>query len=347
MADNRNTRNFNCGETLNAFTIRNLSAKTASLANRGDGLRLKVQSALKDLSNHLRQKFGIKFLEKVEKSHLSSWAKSLHARSIESKISLSTTSSYISAVNTVFSTNERSDLYLSAKEYCVARGQKFSNRNLSNSYESRTAFQDFCKHQYKESGDIKYLSLAHSAVLQYEAGLRFRESTQIKIATKQLSGHLNLTKGDGVKNNQPRTFEPLSMKGLRLAKTFVRDHSHVFGKGSLIPENLTYIEYKNWAYKQLDKFRELNPNHKNYHYHGNRHAFSHREYEKGWDKKVGIQISTPVIAGLFGRNYVDAVSKKTGLSPQEARLIFRQINIEVAEKLGHHRPDAAYAYHGK
>lgn len=279
---------------------------------------------------------------------MGSWAKDLHDRSTDNKISLSTTSSYISAVNTVFSTHDRYDLSISAKECGVSRGQKFSNENLSNPLEARAAFQEFCQQQYNDSSDIKYLALAHSAAIQYEAGLRFRESTQIKIATKQLSDHrLHLLKGDGVKNNQPRTFQPLSMKELRLSQTFVREHSQIFGKGSLIPENLSYKEYKNWAYKQVENFRELNPNHIKYHFHGNRHAFAHREYEKGWADKLGVKISAPVIAGLSGKNYIDAVSKITGQNYQQARSMYRQICLEISEKLGHHRSDAAYSYLGK
>ena len=348
MGDSRNLRNYGCGKTLNAFTIRNLSRQTSELANRGDALSLKTQSALTDFSRHLRSEFGIRFLEKIEKYHLESWAEHLHDRLIEGSLTTSTTSSYVSCINTVFSTHDRHDLKISAKGFGIARGQKHSNQNLSNSQASQKALKQFCLDQYLQTHDIKLLSLFHSVTIQSEAGLRFRESTQIKIAVKNLSGnHLHLVKGDGVKNSQPRSFKPSSMSGLRQAKIFVQDNSVVFHRGSLIPGNLTYKEYQTWAYKQLAEFREQNPAYKNYHFHGNRHSYAHKEFQKLWENRVGIKIPSPVTSGNFGKDYINRVSLKTGMRIRNVSSILRQINLEVAEKLGHHRVDSAFFYCGK
>ena len=348
MGNNRNLRNYGCGKTLGRFTIRNLSRQTSKLANRGDALALKTQSALTDLARHLRSEFGIRFLEKVEQYHLESWAESLHDRLIDGSLTSSATSSYVSCINTVFTTNDRHDLKISAKSFGIARGQKHSNQNLANSQVSQKIFRQFCLDKYHQTHDIKFLTLLHSVTIQSEAGLRFRESTQLKIATKNLSGnHLHLVKNDGVKNGQPRSFIPSSMSGLRQAKYFVQDNSVVFHKGSLIPGNLTYKEYQTWAYKQLATFREQNPQHKIYHFHGNRHSYAHKEFEKSWENRVGIKIPAPVTSGKFGKVYINQVSLKTGLGRQNVLSILRQVNLEIAEKLGHHRVDSAFFYCGK
>ena len=348
MANYRNARNFGNGKTLNAFTVRNLSRQTSTLANRGDALALKVQSALKDLGRHLRERFGIRYLEKVEIHHLESWAKSLQGRLAEGEFSRSTTSSYISAVNTMFTTHDRSDLNLSAKGFGIERGTKFSNLNLANTHDSQEAFKSFCQARFNQTGDVRYQALKHSVTIQAEAGLRFRESTQIKIAGKDLSGNqLHLVKGDGVKNGQPRSFEPNRMEGLRLAKAFVHENRSVYCKGSLIPVETTYREYKAWAYDQVEAFRKGSPEHASYHFHGNRHDFAHREYSKAWKQKTGVAIQAPVVSGAYGKDHIRNVTESTKLDANKAAEINRAINLEVAEKLGHHRVESGYSYNGK
>jgi hypothetical protein len=345
---NRNDRNFGNGKTLNAFTNRNLSRETATMANRGDALALKTQSALKDLGGHLRERFGIRYIEKVEMHHLESWAGSLADRLAEDTISSSTTSSYVSAVNTMFATHDRSDLNISAKAFDIARGAKFSNVNLANSQESQAAFKSFCQARYIETGDVRYQALKHSVTIQVEAGLRFRESTQIKIAGKDLSGNqLHLVKGDGVKNGQPRSFEPQRMDGLHAAQRFVDEQRRVFGKGSLIPSGSTYKAFKCWAYDQVEAFRKENPAHASYHYHGNRHRFSHREYSKAWAKRTGVAIKPPVVSGLYGKDHNEDTARRTGLNQKETAELNKIINLDVAEKLGHHREESGHAYSGK
>ena len=347
MKDKRNERNFGNGKTLNAFTIRNLSRETANLANRGDALALKSQSALTDLSQHL-EKFGIRYLEAVQPGHLNSWADDLRGRLIAGNISSSTTSSYLSAINTVFATHDRHELKICAREYGLNRCQKFSNRNLANSEASHRAFTSFCIDRYRSTGDVRFMALYHSVSIQNRAGLRFRESTQIKIAEKNLNGNrLQLSKGDGVKNGQARNFKPLDMNGLRQAQKFVQENRNIFTKGSLIPDRMSYRSYKSWAYRTLDQFRSLNQNHRTYHYHGNRHIFAHRQYENKWLERTGIRIYAAVVSGKYGIDHIKEISNRTGLSMAQARAAFKDINLSIAEKLGHHRTDSAFSYTGK
>lgn len=347
MGDSRNNRNFGNGKTLNRFTIRNLARETAKFANRGDGLALKAQSALSDLSQHLRD-IGVRYLEILENGHLESWAEELRERLVDGDLSSSTTSSYVSAVNTVFATHDREDLKLSAKDFGLNRGMKFSNRNLSNSQDSHRAFKAYCNQKYQQTGDIRFIALHHSVSIQRQAGLRFRESTQIKIAIKDLSGlNIHLVKGDGVKNGQNRLFTPTKMTALREAQEFVKNHSDQFQKGSLIPSEISYRSYKAWAYKRLEKFRAANPEYDYYRFHGNRHNFAHRQYEKEWILRIGKGIKAPVITGSFGKVHLKEICEKTGLTMQLASTAFKDISLKIAEKLGHHRVESGYSYLGK
>lgn len=348
MSRNRNSRNFGNGKTLNNFTIRNLSRETANLANRGDALALKAQSALQDFAAHLKETYGIKYLERVESQHLASWANSLQDRLAGGTISTSATSSYVSAINTVFKTHDRADLKFSANDFGLQRGTKFSNLNLENSFRSQQEFKHYLEMKYQETKDLKYTALSHAVNIQSEAGLRFRESTQIKIGSKNLEGRaLSLARGDGVKNNQPRTFVPSRMDGLKSARQFVNDHKGQFRKGSLIPHNMTYRQYKTWAYRTLSEFRLSSPNNAAYHYHGNRHYFSHREYEKAWRHHTGISIKAPVVSNIHGEEHLSRIAAQTHLDIKSAWELDREINLEVAEKLGHHRVDSGYSYNGK
>lgn len=348
MSSNRNSRNFGNGKTLNSFTIRNLSRETARIANRGDALALKSQSALRDFATHLKETYGIKYLERVESQHLTSWANSLHERLVGGTISTSTTSSYVSAINTVFKTHDRSELKFSANDFGIQRGTKFSNLNLENSYRSQQEFKNYLEMKYQETKDLRYCALTHTVTIQSEAGLRFRESTQIKIGSKDLEGRtLSLVKGDGVKNNQPRTFIPSRMDGLKAARQFVNEHNGHFSKGSLIPHSMTYREYKTWAYRTLSEFRQISPNNAAYHYHGNRHYFSHQEYEKAWRNHTGVSIKAPVVSNIHGQEHITRIAVQINLDIKVAANLDREINLEVAEKLGHHRVESGYSYNGK
>ncbi len=84
-----------------------------------------------------------------------------------------------------------------------------------------------------------------------------------------------------------------------------------------------------------------------YRFHGNRHEFAHRQYEKEWIERTGVLIPAPVVSGKFGRSHIKEISEKTEMTMQQAHKIFRDINLKIAEKLGHHRVDSGYSYNGK
>ncbi len=104
--------------------------------------------------------------------------------------------------------------------------------------------------------------------------------------------------------------------------------------------------YKSWAYHVLEKFRSLNPDRRRYHYHGNRHNFAHKQYEKEWIERTGVKISAPVLTGNFGKGHLKEITKKAGLTMHQARIAVKGIYLTIAEKLGHHRAESSFAYIG-
>ena len=350
MADTRGDRNFGAGKSLNNYTCHKLADAYADTANRGSAAAQKAFSALVNLRDCLRSEFGIRDAAKIEQRHLNSWAKNLKGQMTRGELSGSATSSYISAINGVFKAQDVS-LELSAKELGVGRGQIFSNRNLTNSRDSQQAFASYVQELGERTGDIRYEALSHSAELQKDEGLRFRESCQIKIDGKKLSGDkLSLAKGDGVKNNQPREFSPLKMDSLRSAQAFVTENNAAFSRGSLIPGDTKYIDYKAWAYNVLRDFRSANPQYSEYHFHGNRHDFAQEKYTQAWITRegAGAAVMAPVICGKFGKDHISYISEKTGLPIGEAKNLDKSIRAkEVAEALGHHRGEITYSYLGR
>jgi len=175
--------------------------------------------------------------------------------------------------------------------------------------------------------------------------LRFRESTQIKIERKDfLNNTVRLERGDGVKNGQPRTFVVRDITAFQNAQEFVRNHADWFGKGSLIPANMSYDKYRNFAYNTLRSINDEIGN--TQHFHSFRHSYAHESYAAKWEERTGYDVKCPVEVGKFGREWREYASAETGLSKDEVRNMDKEIRLAVAEELGHHRIDVTNAYLG-
>jgi hypothetical protein len=60
-----------------------------------------------------------------------------------------------------------------------------------------------------------------------------------------------------------------------------------------------------------------------------------------------VKISPPVVTGAHGRYHIEEIIEKTSLNQREAILIFKKVDLEIAEKFGHHRVESGYSYCGK
>jgi integrase len=147
------------------------------------------------------------------------------------------------------------------------------------------------RERFVDTADIRYQALAHSIRLEREGGLRFRESTQIKIERKDFSDNtVSLQRGDGVKNGQPRTFTVRDISAFQHAQEFVREHAGWFTRGSLIPSNMNYSQYRNFAYNVLSSINEDIGSTEGF--HSFRHSFAHESYAVKSEEMTGHEVKS-------------------------------------------------------
>jgi hypothetical protein len=194
---------------------------------------------------------------------------------------------------------------------------------------------------------LQYQAVAHSIALEWNDGLRFRESVMCKLGTKDLSGDtIALLPGDGCKNNRAREVHSLDRGvALREAQQFIMENKGDFMKGSLIPSKISYKEHKSFARHALQMYREETGC--NLNYHGNRHAFAIETYARLYEQKAGIRIEAPVKEKTFGRDHIASIAARLGLTESEARKLDNQVRLELSKELGHGRVNITWSYVGR
>ena len=249
-------RNFGVGKNLDNLIVRKIAEHVCSARGNGTASENKIVSALKDFAGFLRSEYQIRDLQKVTQEHYNAYADNLKMELENGEKESSTTSSYIASINSIFEVYGSSN-HISAKEYGIARGHHYDNVDKSASDEVYKAVLNELRERFSETGDIKYRALAHSITLQRDGGLRFRESTQIKIHNKDFTDNtVSLQRGDGVKNGQPREFQVRDISAFLKAQEFVRTHADWFARGSLIPSDMNYSQYRDFAYNILRSINE-------------------------------------------------------------------------------------------
>ena len=142
---------------------------------------------------------------------------------------------------------------------------------------------------------------------------------------------------DWTKNARPREV-PISesaREALKAAQEFAREQ----GWKSLTPPNTKLDEYKNWAYRAVEEFRQ-ETGYKDYHFHGERHAFAQEMYSKLWEER-GYTVEAPIKDG--GESLLSVAEK---IGKEEAKELDREIRLEVSEALGHGREEITRVYVG-
>lgn len=337
-------RNYGVGKNLDNLVIRKIAEHVSTERGNGTASENKIVSALHDLAGFMRSEYQIRDLEKVTQEHYAAYAENLRMELENGEKESSTTSGYISAINSVFEVYGSGN-YISAKEYGIARGHRYDNIDKSASTNVYQAILNELKERFSETGDIRYQALVHSVQLQREGGLRFRESTQIKIHNKDFSGNtVRLERGDGVKNGQPRTFTVQNISAFQRAQQFVRNNPDWFARGSLIPSDMKYSQYRGFAYGILHSINESIGSAQGF--HAFRHSFAHDSYAAKWEEMTGHEVKCPVDVGRFGNQWREYAASETGLSKEQVRKLDKEIRLAVGEELGHHRIDITNAYLG-
>ncbi len=337
-------RNYGVGKNLDNLVIRKIAEHVSAERGNGTASENKIVSALHDLAGFMRSEYQVRDLERVTQEQYAAYADNLRTELENGEKESSTTSSYISAINSVFEVYDN-DNYVSAKEYGIARGHRYDNVDKSASNEVYKTVLNELRERFVDTADIRYQALAHSITLQREGGLRFRESTQIKIERKDFSDNtVRLERGDGVKNGQPRTFTIQNISVFQQAQQFVREHADWFTRGSLIPSNMNYSQYRDFAYNVLRSINESLGSTQGF--HAFRHSFAHESYAVKWEAMTGHEVKCPVEIGKFGNEWREYAAAETGLSKEEVRKLNKEIRLAVGEELGHHRIDITNAYLG-
>ena len=239
----------------------------ADYHNRGSALSRLVETTLNDI----KRTAGINSLNKIDKKVLSKWIENLRERVSKRELSTSTTRNRIMAWNRVAEAIERDDLKLSAKEYALSRGH-IEYENRANPPGSREAFLKWLDLRYKSTGDVRFKALQHAVKLQRYYGLRFRESVRICVREKDPDkGFIKLSKHDGTKNGRPREIRIMNKEqylSLKEAKEFTETQRWK----SLIPRDLKYKQFKDFAYNTKREFEEETGI--KFDFHGERHIFA-------------------------------------------------------------------------
>jgi hypothetical protein len=338
-------RNYGFGKNLDNFVIYKIAYYVSEACKNGTASAKKIFSALRDFAAFLRSEYELRDLEKVRRYHMEHYARRLRMELENDEKKTSTTAGYVSALNSVFIIFKCEQNVISAKEFGIERGDRYDNENKAASDEVTKAVLDALLRWYGATGDIRYLALWHSVRLQRTAGLRFRESTQIKIAMKTFTNNIVcLVRGDGVKNVQPRTFRVRDISAFIDAQQFVIEHRHIFAKGSLIPSDLSYDAYKGFAYRVMERLNEEMGF--DFGYHAFRHAYAHESYRLKWVDRVRVAVECPVEVQKFGNSWVEYVMQETGMLENEVKDMDNAIRLDVSEELGHHRKDITNTYLG-
>jgi hypothetical protein len=337
-------RNYGNGKNLTHFKTREgIATRVQAEAGRGSALRGKTITALGHLGEYLHEHHAHRDLAKVTAEQMEGFVNYLQEKLAAGELSLSATSTYISALNRTMETFGRPDLRISAQDDGLARGLKYSNTDLAVKAEARQQFQAWLTDKAQHTGDARYAALLHSIDLQVSAGLRLRESIRISPQDKDLAnGQVHLGRQDGTKNGRDRETHVLDPEAFTRAAAFQRIHPE-YGR-SLTPADMSIDQHHAWAQDVLKAYtaetgQEIG-------FHGNRHSYAQEQYARGMESRTGVRIECPVKVGLHGAEHIAHIAEQAGISVDAARELDEAVRVEVSEDLGHGRADVTRAYLG-
>ena len=331
MPDARDRRNYGSGRRLADYRTRlKLGERVTAAHGRGSKMTEQVCSGLSSFARYLREAGGPAYLEAVRAEHMIGWAQDLRLDVDAEEISRSTASTYVSAVNQVLRHVGRDDLITSAKALGLNRGQRWDNRDRSNSADAREEFRAFIADKAERSigrDRIVLEGLGHSIACQESGGLRFRESCCAKLVGKDVaSGTLQLSgREDRTKNARDRVTTLLDPVGVENARRFITDHRTIYARGSLIPGDMSWRQYRRWVYEQVASFRSVTciP----YRLHGNRHAFAQERFSRLWEERAGVRLEPPCKIGIYQHTWMLYAAERTGHTLKQTRSLDHDIRF--------------------
>ncbi len=342
----REDRNFGVGPKLNTRAIYILARETRETLDHSTAYVDKCVSALKDYAEYLREDHNLRDMSIVTKEIYEGYGRYLHEHVENEDMSRATASTYLACINQINAVNGREDLHLNPKDCGINRGPRYPNTDRAMPREVYLGILQGLADRHAETGNSWYRDLRHSVMLQHDCGLRARESMQIKIGEKDLSGDkIDLFKGDGMKNGRPREITPINgLVAARTAQEYVHSSDN-HTRNSLIPDNVKYSQYQDWAYKQMGQICvELGYGRS---FHSIRHNYAQTRYSQLWQTRTGIAIRCPVSVGLFKEAWKRYAAVETGRSLKEIIGLDHQIRLELSHDLGHGRVSVTSQYLGR
>lgn len=348
----RDAQNFGQGRSLQSdVTCQKIAEMVATTNGRGTATIDKTRAALHNFREFLLE-HGIRTLEKVDQKAYNEYAQTLSTQLRANEISPSTAAGRITAINRVFDLDPANrGIHINAKDFQISRGDRISRWDKSLDDKTAGQIRAALTEKFEATRDIKYLSLAAAISLQRAGGLRFRESCRIHLAAKDFSSgvvHMAKAESDGAKNSQDRSFVPVNggIRAFRDAQDFQKSAEKQLYRGSLIPGDMTYKNFRDFANNSIRGINERIGN-ETPGYHCNRHHYAHQSYSAKWSERTGHAVQAPLAAGCFDKgSWKSYASKLTGLSKSECFRIDREIRRSLTEELGHHKIANTNSYLG-
>jgi len=294
-------------------------------------------NSIRQFAEFMKNELGICNIAKAEQENMQAYIDHLKERVDDCEIKHSTAANHISNVNTMYKFFDRHDLTIKASEHDLSRGARYNNIDKSISEKTHEKFKEYLKNRYEETGDDRLRALERQVELQRFGGLRMKEASLHD--GKGLRHNNDSTISKGTKGGLERTFQssPEFKEAVKAAREFIREtatHSK-----SLIPDDHTFKEWRNFAYKEAQYFKDLTG--ERYNYHGNRHNYANNRYEQ----ITGVK--SPIRSGIHGNDHIRHIADEKGVSYREAQQINKMARLEVSRELGHGRAEVTNSYLGR
>lgn len=316
---NRNARNFGlrnrCIIRAGTNALREAEASFVTQATN--------TSRWRQFCKFLKSEFSISDMRDVTRMHVEEYAAQLKQQQEREELSVSTTQDYLAAVNRILGI-ARGDRCLRVAAVGDAGLNRRGHVAQSSKATSDATHADACGRMHPH--------LAAIVRVQRHLGLRFEESVKLN-PSKALGEALRLGRVqivNGTKGGRPREIEIISPDQLAALKGSIQWQS---SRRSLIPEDLTYVQFKRWCYRQLEAFE--------FTFHGERHAYANARYRQ----LTGTR--SPVESGKTKSSHIVEIMSSRSVDAIEARQIDIDARLVIAEELGHSRIEISNTYLGK
>ena len=325
----------------NDSKINFLAREITMFIGRGSASTEKIAATL----HLIREETGLKTLKNLEQSQIEGIASGLKARAEAGDKSLSNINSHISSINNIIKYLGKEDLHsVKASDYGLSR--KINEKdgiNKENSREAAAGFKEWLNQKFAKTGDIRYKALKHAVVIQLSAGLRLRESLQVKLLNKDLSQNtLKMArKGDGAKNSRAREIQLNN----REQKQAIQDALQFLKDNNLKNLNIGKLRQgRNFANNAVKEFIKQTGVY--FHFHGERHWAAHEAYKTAWATAGYNGIECRARTGETKSEWQGRILKETGLTKTGFISLNKEIRQEISRYLGHERIEITNRYLG-